>query len=98
MIQSDLEEGLSRLPAEVAQALLQWRKAQLDRERLEARISLRLRAEHPDATATEIKSLLHSTQERYDAVLQEATFESIYTAKYESLMALKKQCDFRTAF
>jgi hypothetical protein len=95
---SALEQALDKLPQEVSDALLQWRKATLDRERVESRIYSRLKMEDPSRTATEMKHLLNADQERYEAVLQEITFESVYKLKEESLMAKKKEASLRTAF
>ncbi len=95
---SALESALEELPQQVADALLEWRKATLSRERLEAITYLNFKSEFPDMTATEIKAKVNSSQERYDAVLKEVTFESIYKAKEETLLAKKKEASLRSAF
>lgn len=95
---SSLEEALEKLPEEVARALLNFRKATLDRERLEANLYLTFKSQGPDLTATEIKAKVNASQERYEAVLAEIAFESVYTAKEQTLMAKKKEASLRTAF
>ena len=96
MIQSDLETNLEKLPEQVSNALLEWRVATLDREKLEA--ILRLQYSVEDRKATEVTALVHSNQERYDVVLNEAKAESHYTFLYEKLMAAKKEATMRGAF
>lgn len=93
-----LEEQLETLPEIVGQALLQWRKSTLDRERLEASLYLKFKVEYPNSTATEIRAMVNANDERYSAVLTEASFESQYTIKLETLMAAKKLSSLRTAF
>lgn len=95
---SDLENALEILPEQVSRALLNWRKATLDREKLEGLLYIRLKAENADRTATELKALINSDQGRYEAVLAEISFESVFKLKEESLMAKKKEASLRTAF
>lgn len=98
MIKTDLEEALERGPEQIKKAFLQWKKAGLDRERLEAKLNLRFKTENPDETATIIKSMVHDSDERYNAKLLEDSFEAEYQFQYEKLMCSKKLCDSRTAF
>lgn len=93
-----LEEALEKLPEIVSQCLLNWRKATLDRERIEATLYLVFRGDNPERTATELKALINKSDERYEAVLAEISFESIYNAKNETLLAAKKLASLRTAF
>lgn len=94
----DLEKALAEGPDLVAKALLDWRKATLDRERVEATLYGRFKAEDSERSATEIKYLIHNSQERYQAVLMEISCESVYNAKNETLLAAKKLASLRTAF
>ena len=98
MIQSDLEQALESLPEEVSKALLNWRKATLDREKLEASIYLQYKAENEKATATDLKHMVNKSNARYEHVLAEISFESVFKLKEETLMARKKEASLRTAF
>lgn len=92
------EEILEKGPEEVSKALLNWRRATLEREKTESRVYLRLKAQNPDKTATELKYMLHDDLERYEAVLQEISFEAVFTSKEQTLLAAKKLASLRTAF
>jgi hypothetical protein len=98
LIASDLEEALETLPEVVAQCLLNWRKATLDREKTEASLYLQFKGLDAGKTATEIKAMIHESKERYEAVLSEISCESVYTAKYETLLAMKHKARLREAF
>lgn len=98
MISSVLERQLEELPQQVANALLQWRTATLQREKLEAKLYLEFKAKDPESTATTLKAMINGSDERYQAVLIEASFESAYTAKYETLLAAKHLARLREAF
>ncbi len=98
ILNTDIEDALIQLPDQVADCLLQWRKATLDREKTEANLYLVHKAEHPEATSTEIKARINSSDARYNAFMLEAQRESEYNAKYETLMAFKKRADLRTAY
>lgn len=93
-----LEHLLDILPDDVADALTVWRKSTLDREKAEALLYLRLKAESNDRTATEIKALINADDNRYGLVLIELTAESEYNRKYEKLMGAKKRASLRLAF
>jgi hypothetical protein len=93
-----IEKTLEDFPDIVAQALLRWRKSTLDREKVEAMLYLKFKAESGDRTATELRALINNSDERYEAVLQEISFESVYNAKNETLLAAKKLASLRTAF
>jgi hypothetical protein len=94
----DIEASLQELPDVVAKCLLNWRKATLDRERLEATLYLNFKAEWENLTATELKAKVNASQERYEACLSEVSMESIYQAKNETLLSMKKLAGLRTAF
>lgn len=98
MANDDLVEQLSNLPEIVSQCLLNWRKATLDRERVEAKLYLQFKAEGAEKTATELKAMINDSDERYQAVLTEISFESVYNAKNEGLLAAKKLASLRTAY
>ena len=94
---ASLENDLETLPDEVATALQLWRISTLDRERTEAILHARFKAEE-ERTATEVKALINASPERYQAVLNEIKAESEYTRLYERLMGAKKLASLRTAF
>lgn len=92
-----IESDLETLPDEVATALFNWRVATLDREKAEALLYARFKAED-DRTAVEVKSLINASPERYEAVLKEITAESDHTRLLERLLAAKKLASLRTAY
>lgn len=94
---AQLEADLESLPDEVAAALMAWRIATLDREKAEALLYARFKAEG-DRTATEIKSFINASPERYEAVLGEILAESGYTRLLEKLLSAKKLASLRTAY
>lgn len=94
---SDIEAVLESGPEETAQALLNWRKSTLEREKIEAELYIEFKS-GGDRTATEIRALINKSQRRYEAVLEEITFESVYNAKNETLLSAKKLASLRTAF
>ncbi len=94
---ADVIETLTDLPDLVADSLETWRIATLNRERAEALLFLRFRAEQ-DRTVQEIKSLVNSDPERYEAVLNEIKTESLYNRLYEKLLSAKKIASLRTAY
>lgn len=95
---ADIQKSLEELPSEVSAFLLEWRKATLDREKTEALLYLKFRGENPDRTATEIKALVNSNDERYQVSLKEAQAEAQYTKVLETLLCAKKEASLRTAF
>ena len=96
-MKSDLESALENLPDQIADALTKWRKATLEREKIEGLLYARLKGEDK-RTGDEIKALIKSDPDRYAAVLVELTAESNYTRLYERLLSFKKLADHRTAF
>ena len=97
-IQSDLEVELSSLPDLTSNALLEWRKATLNREKREALLYLEFRNTATGRTVKEIEAMVDSDGGRYDAKLAEAVAEAHYHKLYEKLMSSKKLADLRTAF
>lgn len=96
---SDVDVNLQELPDKVADALFDWRKATLDREKTEAILFLQYKNGITEKrTVSEIEAMVDSNQERYDARLKEATAESEYNRLYEKLLASKKRADLRTAY
>jgi len=95
---SDLETQLGELPDRVAQALLNWRKKTLDKERTEGLLFLRFKGEDKGRTSDEVKAMVRSNDERYQAVLEEIKAESEYQSLYEHLMAAKRLSGLRTAY
>lgn len=94
----DIEQNLYTLPDTVAQALENWRLAELDREKVEALLYARFKAEDNGRTASDVKALLNANLERYEAVLKEIKAESNYHRLSERLMSFKKIASLRTAF
>ena len=92
-----LFEQLETGPEKVRKALLDWRRASLDREQKEALLYLEFRGEDKERTASDIKALVNRDGERYKAKLNEAVCESEYEKVYESLMCAKKMADLRVA-
>lgn len=82
----------------MADALEKWRTGTLDREKTEALLYIQYKGEDKDRTATEIKALINSNMDRYQAVLSELKCEAMYERLYERLLSQKKLCDLRTAF
>lgn len=99
MIPSDqLNNDLEDLPEKVAEALLEWRKSALNREKKEALLYLQFKNEVDKRTVGEIEAMIESNDDRYDAKLKEAMAECEYHRLYEKLMSAKKMADLRTAF
>jgi hypothetical protein len=97
-LKTDLEESLEQLPDKVASSLLKWRKATLERERIEAILYLQYKAGVEKRTQDEIKALVRQDGGRYQSVLDEAVAESEHTRLNERLMCAKKEASMRTAF
>ncbi len=98
ILNNELEDKLLQLPDEVAQAKADWEMATLLREKTEAKLYLMFRVQYPEATATELKARINNSEDRSMAVENEVQREQIYNAKYETLMALKRQASLRTAY
>ena len=97
---AQLEADLEKLPTEVGEALLEWRKQTLEREKQEALLYLKFKndADGEKRTVTEIEALVESSEERYNSRLIEALAEAAYHKKLETLLCAKKMADLRTAF
>ncbi len=93
-IETDLSEG----PDLVATALLKWRRATLEREKIEGVLYAKLKAGEEKRTSEEIKALVRADGGRYAATLIEIQAESDYVRLNERLMAAKKMAGLRTAF
>ena len=93
-----IEHDLESLPDKVADLLLLWRKASLEREKAEALLYLKFKGEDKELTATEIRAMVHSDDGRYIAMMEEIKAESLYTRYYEKLLSAKKLSSLRTAF
>lgn len=94
---AEIEGDLASLPDAVADALQAWRIATLEREKSEALLYARFRADG-DKTVPEVKSLINASSERYMAVLDEIKAESQYQRLYEKLLAAKRLAGLRTAY
>ena len=94
----EVMEALEEGPDKVADALLEWRKASLIRERKEAMLYLQFKSAEGKRTAGEIEAMVDADDERYTLRLQEAMKESEYHRFLEKLLAAKKMADLRTAF
>lgn len=95
---SELERELSELPEIISEALTKWRVASVERERIEAKLHMRFTVDNPDKKAGDIKAYVNSSDERYNAVLDEAKAEAQYQFLYEKLLAAKTLAKLRTAY
>lgn len=99
---AELEAQLDRLPDEVADALLVWRKATIERETVEAQFFVekkRLALGGGGPAGDEyIKALVRSEEGRRMACECEAASEAIWSRLYERLLAAKRQVSVRTAY
>lgn len=95
---ADLERDLTSLPDKVADALLAWRKATIEQEKITAVYYLRFRGDGHKRTVNEIEAMVNTNEECYLAKLDEALKEALYTRLLEKLYSAKKQASFRTAF
>lgn len=93
-----LIETLEKGADEVADSLLAWKKASLEREKIEAHLLLRYKAEDQKLNMDQIKALVKVNDERYQACLREAVAESDYQRIYERLLSAKKIASFYTAY
>lgn len=93
---------LEKLPDEVADALLVWRKATAERERVEGYAHLKLKAEASAfgdrLTVKDLKAKVLQDVEVSNAILAEIMAETTHMRLYERLMALKKTATIRGAF
>lgn len=99
---AQVEEQLEELPDKVAEALLVWRKATIERETVEAILFVEKKkaalASGGPAGDDYIKSLVRSDENRRAACECEAAAESIHCRLYERLLGAKRQAAVRAAF
>lgn len=95
---ADIEKVLLTYPELVGKALLDWRKAELDRQKAEAEICAEIRVKNPDMNSTQVKELLHASQRRYEICLVEIASESHYTTLNETLLSMKRLAGLRESF
>ena len=98
MSNEDLESSLELLPDKVADVLLEWRKATLEREKTEALLFVEFKANEEEKSSTEIKALINSSPERYAKVMEEIKAEVEYNRWYEKLLSVKKRASLRTSY
>lgn len=94
----DLDQYLEELPDKVADALENWRRATLEREKIEALLHLKFKADAIKHTQDDLKALIRASGERFEACLTELKAEAAYERLYERLLSFKKRADLRTAF
>jgi len=92
------EKDLLELPDKIADSLVAWRTATLNREKADAVLFLRFKGGEEKRTSDEIKAMVRVDGGRYDLVLKEIMAESEYNRLNEKLMSAKKICSLRTAF
>ena len=93
-----IEQNLDELPDAVANALERWRMASLQREKLEALLYLRFKADAGKRTSDELKAMVKADGGHYSASLAEIKAEIEYNRLYERLLSTKKLASLRTAF
>lgn len=97
-----IEEALEKLPDEVADALLVWRRATIERETVEARLFVEKKRYAMSGGGPSgddfIKALVRCEDSRKIACECEAAGEAIWSRKYERLLGLKRASAIRTAF
>lgn len=94
----NIEQVLQELPDKVAEALEKWEISTLLRERTDALLFARIKAEGENKSAIEIKMEIQAHYEHYDAVLSEIKAHAEYTRLYEQLLAGKRRASLRAAF
>ena len=97
-IQSDMEQALSNLPDQVADALLKWRMATLEREKTDAKLYLSFKVGGGKRTGDDLKAMVRDDDEHFRTVLEEAKAESNFVRLNERLLAWKKLASMRAAF
>lgn len=102
MTNEQVAEIMETYPDRVADALLVFRKATAERERVEGRRHLELKADlkvrGEYATAEDVKAMLKSDDVRFQAVMCEIAAEAMHQRLYEILMVAKKTASLRAAF
>ena len=102
MNDSEIQMILETYPDKVAEALGKFKTATVDRERLAAKLFLKIKAEaetnKEKMPIDEIKARVRADETHYRACLDEIIAESEYTAVYEKLLAAKRESGMRAAF
>ena len=98
ILNDDLDKSLEDLPDKVADALEAWRRATLEREKTEALLHLRFKADEVKHTQDDLKAFIRASEERFEACLTELKAEAAYERLYERLLSFKKRADLRTAY
>lgn len=93
-----MEESLNQLPDLVADSLLEWRKATIDRQKILAVTYLKFRGELEKRTVSEIEAMVDKDDACYKAKLDEAVKEAEHTRLLERLYAVKRTLAARAAF
>ena len=95
---SELEDALEKGAERIKKAFIQSGVATLEREKAESRVFARLKIEHPEASATELKYMLLGDAERCIAVREEISFLAELKAAEETHMSNKKLATLRGSF
>lgn len=100
MTNAEIDEILGTYPDKVADALLDWRKAELEAKRTYAKeyLDTKAQAAGEKVTVGEIEAKVRAGSTHYKAVLEEITAESGYVRANERLMSAKKLASIRAAF
>ncbi len=93
-----IESIMESLPDAIETALVDWKKAVIERKSLSAILYLKFKEQDRARTATEIRALVESSPEWKAASLKEAVAEGHHSGLYEKLMTLKKIESKRAAF
>lgn len=96
----DINAVLVDYPDKVADALEDWRMAALERERMEAKTYLTLKANNAVNKITEswLENMVIDDTEVYKARLTEIKAETSYQRVLEKLLCAKKRAAIREAF
>lgn len=95
---TDLERQLEELPDLVSDAQVNWGIKKLEREKIEALLHMKCRADSFKYTVGDIKAIINSDDKRYMAMFEEIKAEAQYNRLYEKLMSAKKLAQLRTAY
>lgn len=96
----EIDQALDTYPDKVADALEVWRTAALERERLEAKTYLSLKAKNAGIKVTEawLENMVIDDTDVYVARLAEIKAEASYQRVFEKLMSAKKRAAIRDAY
>lgn len=97
---AELNRILTDFPDLIATAEAEFKKARVERERLEALAYFRLKVETAEIKVTEkwLENKVRTDDEVHKAKLDEIVKESEYNRLYEKLMCAKKMAALRTAY